>query len=1197
MKTTLIVLALTAVGLCAPSLSARSWTSADHSLRMRDVGYRGDGLYIANFDETGTASVAFTPWGALNTTFPETTNLKARSHLSKRQGITCSGRRGNQGNMDINNRQLAINADGNSYAKHAWGWTFYGEEASYFCNYQAETLTYGVIIDFHAAVSAQCGQSGYGYDRTTNNDGVRDLAVISRLTRALDQGEWSAIEGKQKLARSIVGLVLLLGTPHKVHTPQALKAEMTQLAKSHRSSKSRWKDTIPDTNALEKLHDRFEEAMLHLSFQILSVYPSPLKQTKSMARALGSSSQREQALAGLDFQIGARETSLPIRTSLLNLCQLPLNPGQIVQVHQWVTHFTDRLRNANIGQNRDQQSTPDGQASRAQLRVDLSVRSSSSGVSSMSPRSNEATQGTSVGSDFVQMPACNDTTCHTDPLNKGVRDIQSTNMKPFPSSETLCSGGTTSRVSGPKLPCFMVDNNLEPNLLIGREDNLRQLREIFQLPEPDINLEAGTTAPRTGLNHLVSIVGMPGVGKSALAAKFAFASKGDFDAIFWIEADNAEKLKTGYQDIGRELNLRNNDEISDPETAKEAVLGWLAKPIKILDQSQDVVVDASWLLIIDNADNPESLKGFLPELWTGSVLVTSRLAARSFRTEVESAELVCKWTNQSHTAQLRRSEKISEILGGFPLGLLQCAELMLKEDYTFTDILQWHKTRTQRGSLVTKLDNVDLSRSNLSPQARCKLGMLWALENLSLQARSVVEVLSFFDPTRIEEAILQQFDVEIPSLADFPHDYHEYLSARKCLASQAYLKVIDCEESNLENLGRQDIKIHREVQDLAQLYLNSSRWNDCLRFVVAILERFYDKDLHGRSHVTTAWGRSNEIFHHLNRVVHIYNEFGKQDEQEPNLALAELLLDVAWKKQERAEIEPIIPFLELAESICKRVEGENGLGVLAKLWHTNGTIGMVTNDAAHVRKYTEQVLDYWEKEAEKTGIYDRNIAVAYNQFAVGLMMSGDIHGAEQKLRSAVDILSRLEDKELASTQKLNLGYNLWLQGRLDEAEECLMDGLAHRETKFGKNDKTSSKTGAYYAALGNVQLARGCIQEARRWHQDALEQYEASQGPKHSRTADLYHIMARYKILDGSRDEAQSLFKKALGVWNRAPKVHRTEIARTTFALAQAVLDPAEKQKLESSAREALKKILGQSDLPSLSTEKDFDEAVMFWSR
>ncbi|KAI0490842.1 hypothetical protein F4859DRAFT_25269 [Xylaria cf. heliscus] len=357
------------------------------------------------------------------------------------------------------------------------------------------------------------------------------------------------------------------------------------------------------------------------------------------------------------------------------------------------------------------------------------------------------------------------------------------------------------------------------------------------------------------------------------------------------------------------------------------------------------------------------------------------------------------------------------------------------------------------------------------------------------------------------------------------------------------------------------------------------------------------KDLHGRSHITTTWGRSNELFHHLNRVVQIYNGFGKQDEQEPNLALADLLLDVSWKKQERAEIEPIIPFLELAESICKRVEGEKSLGVLVKIWHTNGTIGMITNDAAQVHKYTEQVLDYWEKEAKKTGVYDRNIAVAYNQFAVGLMMSGDIHGAEQKLRVAVDILSKLEDKELASTQKLNLGYNLWLQGRLDEAEKCLMDGLAHRETKFGKNDRSSSKTGAYYAALGNVQLARGCVQKARRWHQDALEQYEASQGPKHSRTADLYHVMARYKIMDGSRDEAQSLFKKALSVWSRAPKVHRTEIARTTFALAQTVSDPDEKQKLESSAREALKRILGQSSLPSLLTEKDFDEAIMFWSR
>ncbi|KAI0490843.1 hypothetical protein F4859DRAFT_25273 [Xylaria cf. heliscus] len=251
------------------------------------------------------------------------------------------------------------------------------------------------------------GQAG----RVTPYPSARSRQVVCNAREA---------EPCEKLARSIVGL-MLLGTPHKVHAPQALKAEMIQLAKSHRSSKSRLSDTIPDTNALEQLHDRFEEAMLHLSFQILSIYPSSIKQAKSLALTLGSSSQRAQASAGLDFQIGARETSLPTSTSLLNLCQLPLSPGQVVQVHQWVTHLISKLRYTSTDQNYDQQLTPDGQVARTELRVDRSIRSSLSNASFMSPESNRATQGTSIGLDFVQIPAIND---------------------------------TTSRVSGPKLPCF-----------------------------------------------------------------------------------------------------------------------------------------------------------------------------------------------------------------------------------------------------------------------------------------------------------------------------------------------------------------------------------------------------------------------------------------------------------------------------------------------------------------------------------------------------------------------------------------------------------------------------------------------------------------------------------------------------------------------------------------------------------------------
>jgi hypothetical protein len=52
-----------------------------------------------------------------------------------------------------------------------------GGETSFFCNYQANYLTYNLIIDMHTWISNRCGQDGYGDDRRTDHAGANDLSV------------------------------------------------------------------------------------------------------------------------------------------------------------------------------------------------------------------------------------------------------------------------------------------------------------------------------------------------------------------------------------------------------------------------------------------------------------------------------------------------------------------------------------------------------------------------------------------------------------------------------------------------------------------------------------------------------------------------------------------------------------------------------------------------------------------------------------------------------------------------------------------------------------------------------------------------------------------------------------------------------------------------------------------------------------
>ncbi|KAJ4331442.1 hypothetical protein N0V95_009882 [Ascochyta clinopodiicola] len=144
-----------------------------------DVLDQGDGFYLASYNEAGVLDVIFTPIAELETIPPAAQLTTRATHTLGKRETTCSGRSSVAlGTLDDANRQLATNAaaQGN-YGKNSWGWVHRDAETSYFCNYQANFLTYQLIIDMHTVVSGCCTQAGYGYDRRTNGGGAQDLSV------------------------------------------------------------------------------------------------------------------------------------------------------------------------------------------------------------------------------------------------------------------------------------------------------------------------------------------------------------------------------------------------------------------------------------------------------------------------------------------------------------------------------------------------------------------------------------------------------------------------------------------------------------------------------------------------------------------------------------------------------------------------------------------------------------------------------------------------------------------------------------------------------------------------------------------------------------------------------------------------------------------------------------------------------------
>ncbi|OAA66342.1 tetratricopeptide repeat protein [Akanthomyces lecanii RCEF 1005] len=788
------------------------------------------------------------------------------------------------------------------------------------------------------------------------------------------------------------------------------------------------------------------------------------------------------------------------------------------------------------------------------------------------------------------------------PSNRGT---EGTSLSGFEMVQTPATRPDTSKAIN--LPCTLMNTHKSNDDFYGREDILQRLAGEL-LPSTKT-----TTASGAALRQF-AICGFGGIGKTEIAREFYRRHACEFDAAFWIVADEVAKLDSQYQEISLALGLEDAVECSSQVVSRELVKGWLSNPRKQIGTSDDSQrldaekPNATWLLIFDNADDPIILADYWPQ-GSGSILITSRdpLAKKIFTRQEsginlkplsseEGLSLLNRLTAATDESEAETAKRISDALGGIPLAISQMAGIIRRQDLTINEFWELYTDSDEHAGLYeTKFD------TNLVTYQH-SIATVWAFHKLKVQSRQLLELIAFFDPDNIDEELLKSASSELLS-ADVPFKKSNYLEARSDLLQSSLIQ---------RDKQHQQISVHRVVQDaiLTSISLETRfrifegilrvlwmRWPSALPKPSKEPELPQPKASGQRLNVGR-WPVCSTIYPHTLRLHQIWTSLPSL----PDIAkilFAKFLVEAAWYQKERGKTKGFDGFFDTALAICETSVHADRDAILADLYFCLGAIAMDASDFDASRIYKEKSFNLVFSICEDLGVEDERLYLAYAERGISRTQDQRYTEAEADMKEALR-LRKSFGNYIPRAGEATLGWILLEQGKYEECEALLQQSLALREAALGKDDRESARTGLLLYVVGNLRSEQGKWEESFEYHQRTWKHMRETVGERDSYTARAAHKVAEHLFREGRMEEAIAVVNTALAAWSIDPSAHKNEIARTTFLKGKIFQAMNTSQKAAIAIRVAcrLRKEITKDDrdAQSLSTT-DFDRIVAFWSR
>ena len=333
----------------------------------------------------------------------------------------------------------------------------------------------------------------------------------------------------------------------------------------------------------------------------------------------------------------------------------------------------------------------------------------------------------------------------------------------------------------------------------GRKVILQTIQEALSAQTPKRN------------NGRVALYGMGGIGKTQTAIEYVYANRALYNRIYWLTAVDKISLLSGFEKIVKTAQLKIPPELHSAEIA-EYVLTWLRQ-------------ESNWLIIIDNLDDIEIVRGLLPENGIGKhTLITTRnrnaagIPAEGIEIPLfdrdEAIELLT--TLSSVDLPLSPSEKEHAIaivneLDLLPLAIEQAAAYVREVAWNFKT---YRNDYQKSHSLILRW--VPKGNRLYSDSVASTWSMSFKMvQELNPYAAELLRVLSFLNPDG--------------ALIDFMAAGAEALGLQPLLSNRGELAVVLLELEKFSlikwNRSRRTIVIHRLMQTIIKDALSESEPN------------------------------------------------------------------------------------------------------------------------------------------------------------------------------------------------------------------------------------------------------------------------------------------------------------------------------------------------------------------------------------